>query len=63
MNVLLNEDPDFVNTARSDFRIGLGSAAIDIGDQNIANTVPLDILGIDRTTDPDLGSYEFTLEE
>ena len=63
MNILLNEDPEFLNTARSDFRLGLESAAIDTADQNIANTVPLDILGIDRTTDPDLGSYEFTSEE
>ena len=59
INVLLNENPDFLNTARSDFRIGIESAAIDLADQNIANMVPLDILGIDRTSDPDLGAFEF----
>ena len=63
INLLLNEEPDFLNTARDNFQIGMESAAIDTADQNIANIVPLDILGIDRTTNPDLGAYEFVPEE
>ena len=62
-NVYLNEDPDFLNTARSDFRLGTNSFAISRANPDFAMLVPLDILGIDRTTEPDLGAYEFEPEE
>lgn len=62
-NLFLNEDPDFLNTARSDFRLGINSFAIDMANPDTAILVPLDILGKDRTSDPDLGAYEFEPQE
>lgn len=62
-NLLQNEDPDFLNTARSDFRLGPESSAIDIANIETAQNVPLDILGIDRSIEPDLGAYEYTTEQ
>lgn len=61
--LMLNENPYFLNTARNDFRIGPESAARDTADINTALLVPLDLLGVDRTTDPDLGAFEFVPEE
>jgi hypothetical protein len=38
--------------------IGEESAANGVGNQDIANIVPFDILGKDRTQNPDLGAYQ-----
>jgi len=57
-NIFLNEDPDFLNTRANDFRIGENSAANARGDISVANDVPLDILGVNRTTAPDLGAFQ-----
>jgi hypothetical protein len=57
-SVLLNLDADFFFSARNDFRIGLGSEAIGNGGLEIAQEVPLDILGTDRALAPDIGSYQ-----
>jgi len=62
-NIFLNEDTDFLNTAKNDFRLGDSSSAIDKADHATALLVPLDILGIDRTTEPDVGAYEFIAVE
>ena len=62
-NIIRNEDPDFLNTARNIFQLGPLSAAIDTADLSTAQMVPLDILGIDRIADPDLGAFEFEQEE
>jgi len=62
-NVFLNEDTDFFNTAKNDFRLGNSSSAIGKADQATAILVPLDIQGTDRTSEPDIGAYEFIVAE
>lgn len=54
-NIILNGNANFRNTQNSDFIIGDNSSAI-----NKAITTPftLDLLGIDRTTNPDIGAYQ-----
>jgi len=59
MELFLNEDADFLDTANSDFRIGLSSFARDTANTEAANAVPFDILGKDRSQAPDIGAYEF----
>lgn len=56
--ILLNQDADFINAANNDFNIGELSIAKDNADLEAAQTVPLDIRGLDRTLDPDIGAYE-----
>ena len=56
--VLLNEDPNFVDTFNNDFRIEDTSAARDKASFEGATLVPLDFLGRDRTGSPDIGAYE-----
>jgi len=62
-NVFLNEDTDFLNTANNDFRLGNSSSAIGKADPAIALQLPLDIIGTDRTSEPDIGAYEFIAVE
>ncbi len=57
-SIFFNGFPDFLDTAKNDFRIGTNSEAIGKGDLNTAQQVPLDLLGMDRTTDPALGAYQ-----
>jgi len=54
-NIILNGNADFKDVRANDFRIGENSDAINKGIRSIYNT---DILGIDRTTAPDLGTYQ-----
>ena len=35
-----------------------GSVAIDVGNESVASDVPLDINGINRMSNPDLGCFE-----
>jgi hypothetical protein len=62
-NIFLNEDTDFLNTANNDFRLGNSSFAIGKADPATAILVPLDIQGTDRTSEPDIGAYEFVSRE
>ncbi len=57
---VLNGNPDFENPEENKLRIGLQSAGIGIGDANVAASVPLDLLGEDRTSSPDAGAYQHT---
>ncbi|WP_340073592.1 hypothetical protein [Leptobacterium sp. I13] len=57
-DVILNESPDFKASFENKFMVGENSAGNNRGDSNTAILVPLDILGIDRTTDPDIGAYQ-----
>jgi len=57
-NILLNQDPIFQNTQENKIIIGDTSPAINQGNILTAQQVPLDILGVDRTTQPDLGAYQ-----
>jgi len=57
-NVLLNESPQFLDAQNSQLIIGEESAANNQGEQNTANQVPFDILGVNRAQNPDLGAYQ-----
>lgn len=57
-NIIINGNANFRNTAFNDFIIGTGSDAINKGSQSAAALIPFDILGVDRTTNPDLGAYQ-----
>jgi len=54
-----NEDPLFIDYSVNDYRLDSLSPARKIGDQQIASEVPFDIVGTQRTADPDLGAYQF----
>lgn len=57
---LINEDPLFLDYTVNDLQLDSLSPAKNIGSIEIANTVPFDIKGVDRTETPDLGAYEWT---
>jgi len=59
-NILLNGFLHFRNTSLNDFAIGQESQAINFGNSSGASIVPLDILEIMRTTNPDAGAYQHT---
>ncbi len=61
-NILLNQSADFKNTFTEDFRIGANSAAIGNAQLEAALEVPNDIIGRDRTIDPDIGAFETILD-
>ncbi len=60
--ILLNMDPDFIDAPNNDFRIGEISAALGNAEPNTALLIPRDILGVDRTSSPDIGAYEMVPE-
>ncbi|MBB4801943.1 hypothetical protein HNP37_002004 [Flavobacterium nitrogenifigens] len=55
-NIILNENPKFYNVSQNKFNIDKTSAAFAKGNQ--AFIIPTDILGITRTSPPDLGAYQ-----
>ncbi len=55
-NIILNENPKFYNAAENKFNIDKTSAAFAKG--NPSYIIPTDILGITRTSPPDLGAYQ-----
>ncbi|MDC6363143.1 MULTISPECIES: choice-of-anchor Q domain-containing protein [Flavobacteriaceae] len=59
-NIVLNQEPSFVNPSKNQMTIHEGSAAIDLADTNVSLSVPMDLLGTDRTQNPDIGAYEFS---
>jgi len=59
---LINEKVKFKDAIKGDFRLTPSSPAIDNADVETALSVPLDILGIDRTKLPEIGAYEFKIE-
>ncbi|MFH6999495.1 hypothetical protein ACHRVZ_16315 [Flavobacterium sp. FlaQc-57] len=54
--IILNENPKFYNVSQNKFNIDNTSAAFAKGNQ--AYLIPQDILGITRTSPPDLGAYQ-----
>jgi hypothetical protein len=54
-NIILNGNNHFRDSQNSDFIIGQDSDAINKADTSLFN---LDILGVDRTTNPDIGAYQ-----
>ncbi|NAS13418.1 hypothetical protein GTQ38_15500 [Flavobacteriaceae bacterium R33] len=57
--LILNAEAEFLSTAKNDFRIGENSAAIGAGDPQGSLAVPLDLLGVDRPSPPDLGAFQY----
>jgi hypothetical protein len=57
-NIILNGFPDFRNRTENDLIIGQNSDAIAQGNAIGAALVPLDILGVMRSMNPDLGAYQ-----
>nr|WP_313810063.1 hypothetical protein [Allomuricauda sp.] len=62
IDVIFDSEPDFFLPFGNQYQIGPNSAALDVADPNIAPPVPVDILGVDRTQNPDIGAYEFVPE-
>jgi hypothetical protein len=54
-NIILNGSPNFRDTQKSDFIIGAES---DVINKAITTPFSIDILGIDRTTNPAIGAYQ-----
>ncbi|MGB3774723.1 MAG: hypothetical protein WA951_05665, partial [Leeuwenhoekiella sp.] len=61
--VLISEDPDFKNPENNDLRIGEESAANETALPVSATNVPLDILGVSRGNNPDMGAYQSIIFE
>lgn len=62
VNIVLNpSEPIFQNKDIGDFHLANSSSALNIGDLNIANQIPLDLDGNSRVADgmPDAGVFEF----
>ncbi len=59
-NIIIDEEPSFMNTDEYNFRLDTLSAAKDVGKLEFGEIVPKDILGVSRLEDegPDLGAYE-----
>ncbi|WP_407401879.1 hypothetical protein [Chryseobacterium sp.] len=55
-----NDDPKFINyfAAQMNLRVKTDSPAKNKGNASIAATVPTDIVGVSRTTNPTLGAYQ-----
>jgi len=54
--IILNENPKFYNVSQNKFNIDNTSAAFAKG--NPIYIIPLDIIGVTRTSPPDLGAYQ-----
>ena len=57
-NMIFNEAPDFENPLENNLKIGEDSAANGQGNATFSSQVPNDILGVSRTTSPDLGAFQ-----
>ena len=57
-NILLNGVSNFRNKSLNDFIIGQNSQAINFGNSLGASLVPLDILEVTRSLNPDAGAYQ-----
>lgn len=57
-NVLISEEPDFLEPFENMLQVGEDTAGNGLGLPSAATLFPLDLIGTDRTTNPDLGAYE-----
>ncbi|MGO2103702.1 MAG: hypothetical protein ACTH3E_11725 [Psychroflexus halocasei] len=62
-NLILNENPEFRKPFDNELIISDESSANGTANPVTANQVPLDLLGIDRTSNPDMGAYQSILFE
>ncbi|CAL2092772.1 hypothetical protein [Tenacibaculum sp. 190524A05c] len=60
LNNIINGNPDFIGRFDEDFRIGGDSDAIN---KAKATSISIDLLGMDRTTAPDIGAYQHIISE
>ncbi len=58
VDLLFNENAEYIDSNKNDFRILETSAVRDKANFEGAIQVPLDLLGIDRTGSPEIGAYE-----
>ncbi|WP_196885097.1 right-handed parallel beta-helix repeat-containing protein [Aureivirga sp. CE67] len=58
---IFNEKPMFKDPYENELVIGQDSPVVDKADQQTAQQVPFDILGVDRTANPDIGAYQHQL--
>lgn len=56
--VFLNQDVNFLNAVKNDFRIDSPSDAEGKANEDASLRIPLDILGFDRTNSPVIGAYQ-----
>lgn len=61
-NIILNENLEFNDVLKNDFRLSAISPAVDKANLETALTVPFDILGKNRQNLPDIGAFEFNTE-
>ena len=61
INVIKNEDPDFINPSDLIFMLNTSSPAINVGDLTIGEDASIDLNGNSHIIDakPDLGAYEW----
>lgn len=57
-NNILNGTPNFKNPFLNDFFIGTDNSGVGKAALNAAQSIPLDLLGKDRTSSPDMGAYQ-----
>ena len=62
-NILLNASPRFIDVVNQDFRLSQDSDAIGNGNLTLAQQVPLDLSGIDRTAQADIGAWQYLPED
>ncbi|WP_334113304.1 hypothetical protein [Paucihalobacter sp.] len=62
-NSVFNGMPDFRLPFENDLIIGADSEAINLGNSTFASQVPNDILGVNRTANPDTGAYQHIIFE
>ncbi|TMM56939.1 hypothetical protein FEE95_10610 [Maribacter algarum] len=60
--VFINEDANYLNVAKNDFRIENPSAAEGRANIGTALRIPFDLLGIDRTSSPSIGAYQISTQ-
>lgn len=60
-NIILNQDPDFDSPENNRLRIGEATAGNGLGLSSAALAFPVDIIGSNRTSAPDLGAYQSIL--
>ena len=62
-NNIFNGEPDFQNVNENSFLIGDLSDAKGNADQQAAQQVPFDLLGVSRIVSPDMGAYQHIIFE
>ena len=62
-NILLNGNNGFLDVVNQDFRLSIDSDAIGNGNLTLAQQVPVDLSGEDRTAQADIGAWQYLPEE